>query len=271
MDLDLEADLGVDTVKQAEVFAAVREAYGIARQENLKLRDFPTLAHVVKFVYDYAPAGAVAPAGSLSLPPIFPPPGKAPLESLPGGPSETAPTDLPSSTPHPSSPAPDATPTSGGKPAPTEAPRNDVVGKILEIVADKTGYPQDMLEMDLDLEADLGVDTVKQAEVFAAVREAYGIARQENLKLRDFPTLKHVVQFVYDYAPAGAVAPAGSPVLPPVFPPQGKAPLEGSPGGLSEMPPKDLPSSTPHSSSPVSTELSEWRRDSPAIVAKDWY
>ena len=55
MDLDLEADLGVDTVKQAETFAAVREAYGIARQENLKLRDFPTLTHVVKFVYDFRP------------------------------------------------------------------------------------------------------------------------------------------------------------------------------------------------------------------------
>ena len=55
MDLDLEADLGVDTVKQAETFAAVREAYGIARQENLKLRDFPTLAHVVQFVYDFRP------------------------------------------------------------------------------------------------------------------------------------------------------------------------------------------------------------------------
>ena len=52
-----------------------------------------------------------------------------------------------------------------------------------------------MLELDLDLEADLGVDTVKQAEMFAAVRETYGIAR-ENLKLRDFPTLTHVVGFV---------------------------------------------------------------------------
>ena len=177
MDLDLEADLGVDTVKQAEVFAAVREAYGIARQESLKLRDFPTLTHVVQFVYDFAPAGAVAPAGSLALPPVFPPHGKAPLESLPGRPSETAPTDLLSSTPHSSSPAP------------TAAPRNDVVERVLAIVAEKTGYPEDMLEMDLDLEADLGVDTVKQAETFAAVREAYGIARQESLKLRDFPTL----------------------------------------------------------------------------------
>ena len=36
-----------------------------------------------------------------------------------------------------------------------------------------TGYPADLLEPDLDLEADLGVDTVKQAEVFAAVRGHY--------------------------------------------------------------------------------------------------
>ena len=32
-----------------------------------------------------------------------------------------------------------------------------------------TGYPPELLDLDLDLEADLGVDTVKQAEVFAAV------------------------------------------------------------------------------------------------------
>ena len=55
-----------------------------------------------------------------------------------------------------------------------------------------------MLDLDLDLEADLGVDTVKQAEMFAAIREGYSIPRDENLKLRDYPTLAHVIQFVYD-------------------------------------------------------------------------
>ena len=43
----------------------------------------------------------------------------------------------------------------------------------MAIVAEMTGYPPDLLDLDLDLEADLGVDTVKQAEVFAAVRERY--------------------------------------------------------------------------------------------------
>ena len=75
-------------------------------------------------------------------------------------------------------------------------------------MAEKTGYPVDMLDLDLDLEADLGVDTVKQAEVFASIREAYNIPRDENRKLRDYPTLAHVIRFVFDQRPdlAGAVA-----------------------------------------------------------------
>ena len=42
---------------------------------------------------------------------------------------------------------------------------------MLALVAEKTGYPADMLDLDLDLEADLGIDTVKQAELFATIRE----------------------------------------------------------------------------------------------------
>ena len=69
---------------------------------------------------------------------------------------------------------------------------------MLDIVAGQTGYPRDLLDLDLDLEADLGIDTVKQAEVFAAVRERFEIPRDDNLKLRDFPTLAHVIGFARD-------------------------------------------------------------------------
>ena len=85
---------------------------------------------------------------------------------------------------------------------------DSITQKVLEIVAEKTGYPKDMLDLDLDLEADLGVDTVKQAEMFAAVRAAYNIPRDENLKLRDFPTLARVIKFARDRQPAMAKAPA---------------------------------------------------------------
>ena len=84
--------------------------------------------------------------------------------------------------------------------------------RILDLAVEKTGYPRDMLDLDLDLEADLGVDTVKQAEMFAAIREIYNIPRDENRKLRDYPTLAHVIRFVYesrpDLAPGKSPAPA---------------------------------------------------------------
>ena len=78
----------------------------------------------------------------------------------------------------------------------------DVAGAVLAVVAEKTGYPSDMLDLDLDLEADLGIDTVKQAEVFATIREGYGIERDDKLKLRDYPTLAHVVRSSTSGAPA---------------------------------------------------------------------
>ncbi|MFN2130484.1 MAG: beta-ketoacyl synthase N-terminal-like domain-containing protein, partial [Anaerolineae bacterium] len=64
-----------------------------------------------------------------------------------------------------------------------------VADQVLALVSEKTGYPPDMLDLDLDLEADLGIDTVKQAEVFSTIRERYDIPRRENLRLRDYNTL----------------------------------------------------------------------------------
>jgi len=180
LDLDLEADLGIDTVKQAEMFAAIREEYGIPRDENLKLRDFPTLADTIRFVYERRPdlRPAAEPAAAPAVVPEAPVP-PAPAVAATGSES---------------------------------LQRDDVEMKVVEIVAEKTGYPADMLDLDLDLEADLGVDTVKQAEMFAAIREVYGIPRDENLKLRDFPTLADTVRFVYerrpDLSPGGGAASA---------------------------------------------------------------
>ena len=186
LDLDLEADLGVDTVKQAEVFAEVRERFAIPRQENLKLRDFPTLAHVIGFVRENTvPAQPVA-AGAAAAPEV----------------------------------------------APTAEPGADAVAAaVLDVVERLTGYPRDLLDLDLDLEADLGVDTVKQAEVFATVRERFSIPRQDDLKLRDFPTLAHVIGFVREHAAASQVAAdsAAAQTSPP--PPQPEEPAEAATAG----------------------------------------
>src|SRR5208337_3859320 len=98
-------------------------------------------------------------------------------------------------------------------PVATSAPQaasDPVKERILDLAVEKTGYPRDMLDLELDLEADLGVDTVKQAEMFASIREIYSIPRDENRKLRDFPTLAHVIHFVYDNRPDLAAVPISS-------------------------------------------------------------
>src|SRR5687768_13050487 len=53
----------------------------------------------------------------------------------------------------------------------------DALAKVTAIIAQRTGYPPDVLDPNLDMEADLGIDTVKQAEIFGEVREAFGIPR----------------------------------------------------------------------------------------------
>ncbi len=74
----------------------------------------------------------------------------------------------------------------------------EVTEAVVSIVSEMTGYPPDLLDLDLDLEADLGVDTVKQAEVFAAVRGRFGVERDDSLSLREFPTLTHVIGWIRD-------------------------------------------------------------------------
>ena len=51
----------------------------------------------------------------------------------------------------------------------------DVLDNLLQLIADKTGYDTSELEVDFELEADLGIDTVKQAEIFSDLSEQYGL------------------------------------------------------------------------------------------------
>ena len=42
---------------------------------------------------------------------------------------------------------------------------------ILEVVAEKTGYPASMLSFDMDLERDLGIDSIKKVEILSLLGE----------------------------------------------------------------------------------------------------
>ena len=52
-----------------------------------------------------------------------------------------------------------------------------------------------MLDLELDMEADLGIDTVKQAELFVTLREHFNVPRPDDLRLSDYNTLAKVIHF----------------------------------------------------------------------------
>ena len=48
---------------------------------------------------------------------------------------------------------------------PAEVVGTDILGTVLDIISARTGYPIDMIEPELDLEADLSVDSIKRTEI----------------------------------------------------------------------------------------------------------
>ncbi len=59
-----------------------------------------------------------------------------------------------------------------------------VIGQtLLRIVSDKTGYPAEMLDLNLDLEADLGIDSIKRVEILGGFQQETGIRVGDQMDL----------------------------------------------------------------------------------------
>ncbi|MET8949085.1 SDR family NAD(P)-dependent oxidoreductase, partial [Streptomyces sp. NPDC004542] len=58
----------------------------------------------------------------------------------------------------------------------------DVQRVVLEIISERTGYPVDMIEPDLDLEADLSIDSIKRAEIAGELAQRLGIGGDSGLQ-----------------------------------------------------------------------------------------
>jgi 3-oxoacyl-(acyl-carrier-protein) synthase/NAD(P)-dependent dehydrogenase (short-subunit alcohol dehydrogenase family)/acyl carrier protein len=109
---------------------------------------------------------------------------------------------------------PPAQPAASAPPTPTPAPGPDVRDTVKAIIAEQTGYTIDMLEDALDLEADLGIDTVKQVEIFGKVSENFGLEVPEDLKLRDLNTIAKLADYLARQIPAGDTRAAGPATAP---------------------------------------------------------
>ncbi len=124
-DMDMEADLGIDSIKRVEIFSALEEAIPglppVAPEHMARIR---TLAQVSEHLKSSAPENRTQDA----------PPEKT-----------VADPDIPDS---------------------------KIAETLTAVVSRLTGYPAEMLDPDMDMEADLGIDSIKRVEIFSALEEA---------------------------------------------------------------------------------------------------
>ncbi|MGK2944899.1 MAG: SDR family NAD(P)-dependent oxidoreductase, partial [Desulfuromonadales bacterium] len=95
---------------------------------------------------------------------------------------------------------------------PIQAPAVEVVADIdshrissvlLAVIAEKTGYPQEMLELEMTLDTDLGIDSIKRVEILSALQER--LPEAPSVKPEDLGVLQTLVQIV-EYLAAGIPA-----------------------------------------------------------------
>ncbi len=164
LDLDLEADLGIDSIKRVEILGNFQESLGAALRQDSeemmeKLAGVKTLGGIIGWIEERLMASS---------------------ETIPQSVEPVAP--------------------------PQVAAGNDtaeLTERLLAIVSERTGYPPEMLKLDLDLEADLGIDSIKRVEILGNFQESLGAAAQEGAgemmeRLAGVKTLGGIIEWIGD-------------------------------------------------------------------------
>ena len=170
--MQLDADLGIDSIKRVEILAALQERLPEAPVIGPEhLGTIRTLGQIAEFL------GGVANE-------VAPRPVEAPVAEAPIG-----------------------------------SPGMDEVHAVLvEVVSEKTGYPAEVLEPGMQLDADLGIDSIKRVEILAALQERLPEAPVIGPEhLGTIRTLGQIAEFLGSAGSPSAPAPppAPAPVQPP--------------------------------------------------------
>ena len=154
LEMDMEADLGIDSIKRVEILNGIQE----------KLPD---------------------------LPPVNPE-DLAELRTL----QQIADFMLPNPAPAPAPPVNDSKPAARNN---DQGPGlSDLTNALLSVVSEKTGYLEDMLELSMDMEADLGIDSIKRVEILNGIQEKLPDFPEVNPEeLAELRTLEQIVQKMY--------------------------------------------------------------------------
>ena len=195
LSMGLDADLGIDSIKRVEILSALQERLPEAPAITPEhLGEIQTLGQIVDFL-----GGSAVTSTS----------GSDALNGTGGSNSNDVVVETTNSVvPETVNGVVEQKP-NGADGAP------DITGVLLTVVAEKTGYPVDMLDVSMNLDADLGIDSIKRVEILSALQEvlpaAPVVAPDQLGKLR---TLSQIVDLLSSEAMSTPAASSPAPSSP---------------------------------------------------------
>ncbi|MBN3910061.1 MAG: acyltransferase domain-containing protein [Nostoc sp. NMS1] len=184
MDMDMEADLGIDSIKRVEILGALQEMYPNLPKPNLEeLSEKRTIGQVVEYLQSHASKSVSVEIAIHEVQQVT----EISVETAPVVEVVTA-------------PEPSVVVAFTPEPATSDEFAN--LGEtLLAITSDKTGYPVEMLELEMDMEADLGIDSIKRVEILGAMQEMYPNLPKPNIEeLGELRTIGQIVDYLQQLA-----------------------------------------------------------------------
>ena len=160
LDMDLEADLGIDSIKRVEIFSCLEENIpGIASIPPETMATLKTLGKITEYLADYSHNNETQKPNAAK--------GLLKEEII----------------------------QNTGK---NERCSDKNINKILlSTVSRLTGYPEETLALDMDLEADLGIDSIKRVEIFSCLEENIpGMASIPPETMATLKTLEKIIEYI---------------------------------------------------------------------------
>jgi acyl transferase domain-containing protein/NAD(P)-dependent dehydrogenase (short-subunit alcohol dehydrogenase family) len=152
LEMSLDHDLGIDSIKRVEILSALQER--VANLPAFKPEELGAL-HTLLDVVTLAEARS-AELNGVSSPSNAPAPTHAQVSPLA---SQTV-----------AAPAPFTLPVEAARTVASPA-STALTETVLAVVSEKTGYPTEMLSLEMSLDHDLGIDSIKRVEILSALQE----------------------------------------------------------------------------------------------------
>ena len=190
---DLEADLGVDSIKKAQILGELGEWMGLTvRPESLRLDSVRTLDDAVRVAQKLAAESSPQQVTPVT---VFSPVQPSIQPSIQTVEVHAAAMSAPVRTNSSLLPSSD---------------RLDAL--LIDYVVDQTGYSRDIVDIDADLEADLGLDSIKLAQLIGEMREQFNLESLtlESIAQARFRTLRGIREFLITHAGASEEGPEAS-------------------------------------------------------------